>query len=467
MVPVIYVTSFLLLHNHHFFKFNRKNYALPKSETKLKILMFGWEFPPHISGGLGTACYGLTKNLAAHEDIDLTFVVPKVYGDETATAMKLLGANEVELSGQKVKKQEELERRTLQKLNQHVSAYVTPEQYEKILIENQIEAKGPLIKPSSGKLKFTGQYGHSLFEEISRYGTVASEIAKSEQHDIIHAHDWLTYPAGIEAKKVSGKPLVVHVHATEFDRCGENHDNQVFKIEKRGMEIADKVITVSDFTRKIVIEKYKIPPAKVVTVHNGVEPVDKSRIKDMWKMGTKDRIVTFLGRITSQKGPEYFIEAANKVLQRMDNVRFVMAGGGDLMEKMIRYAARLHISDKFHFTGFLKGDDVYRMYAMSNLYIMPSVSEPFGISPLEAIQSGVPVIISKQSGVSEVLSNAIKVDFWDIDAMADAIHGVLCYPALSGMLKNNSLQEVKNLTWFDAAKKIKEIYHQMAYLKAS
>lgn len=259
----------------------------------------------------------------------------------------------------------------------------------------------------------------------------------------------------------------MHVHSTEFDRCGENLNKQVYEIEKRGMEIADKVITVSEYTRKIVTEKYKISPAKVITVHNGVEPIDKSELKNLRKIGAKDKIVTFLGRITSQKGPEYFIEAAYKVLQRMNDVRFVMAGVGDLLEKMICYSARFHISDKFHFTGFLKGDDVYRMYAMSDLYIMPSVSEPFGISPLEAVQSGVPVIISKQSGVSEVLTNAIKIDFWDTDAMADAIHGILCYPALSGMLKNNSLQEVQNLKWSHVAMKIKEIYHQMIYLKVS
>lgn len=429
--------------------------------------MFGWEFPPHISGGLGTACYGLTKNLVTLDDIDLTFVVPKAYGDETKNGMKLVGADQVELCDEKIRKHKEIERKHLKSFKQQISAYITPEQYEKLLVQNQLKVKESLIKSSTGKLEFTGQYGSNLFEEISRYGIVASEIARCSQHDIIHAHDWLTYPAGIEAKKVSGKPLVVHVHATEFDRCGENHNKQVFKIEKRGMEVADKVITVSDFTRRIVTEKYKIPSFKVTTIHNGVEPVNKSQIKNLWKIGTNDRIVTFLGRITSQKGPEYFIEAAHKVLQRMTDVRFVMAGSGDLMERMIQYAARLHISDKFHFTGFLKGEDVYRMYGMSDLYVMPSVSEPFGISPLEAIQSNVPVIISNQSGVSEVLTNAIKIDFWDINAMADAIHGILSYPALSRMLKNNSWDEVQNLKWSNAAMKIKEIYYQMIYQKAS
>jgi len=429
----------------------------------MKILMFGWEFPPHISGGLGTACYGLTKSLAMLENIDLTFVVPKMYGDEKNPGMKLIGANTVELPNEKIKKQWEYERSELKKYSQHISAYITPEQYVKIMHENKVKSKNSIIKSSSGKFDFSGQYGPSLFEEIKRYSVVASEIAQNYEHDVIHAHDWLTYSASIEAKKVSGKPLVVHVHATEFDRCGENYNKKVYNLEKEGMEVADKVITVSEYTRKIVIDRYKISPMKVVTVHNAVEPVNNTEIKNIWKMGNNDKIVTFLGRITSQKGPEYFIEAAGKVLKRLNNVRFIMAGSGDLMQKMIHFVAKLGISDRFHFPGFLYGDDVYRMLSMSDLYVMPSVSEPFGISPLEAIQSNVPVIISKQSGVSEVLNNVIKVDFWDVDSMADAIYGILCFPALSVMLKNNSIKEVENLKWSDVALKIKEIYHQMIY----
>jgi len=424
--------------------------------------MFGWEFPPHITGGLGTACYGLTKNLTLFDDIGLTFVVPKVYGDENKSGMNLVAAGDVELTNEIVRKQKESEKKLLECCRQ-ISAYCTPEQYDKLLLEKQEKLKQSGYSSSSGQLKFSGQYGSDLFEEISRYGVVASQIAGKEHHDIIHAHDWLTFQAGIEAKKKSGKPLVIHVHATEFDRSSEIQNKRVYDIEKRGMEAADKIITVSHFTRNIVINKYGISPLKVTTVHNGVEPVTKNEIKKLWKMGTDDRIVTFLGRITSQKGPVYFIEAAYKILQKLDHVRFVMAGGGDMLEKMIEHVARLRISDKFHFTGFLKGDDVYRMYAMSDVYVMPSVSEPFGIAPLEAIQSQVPVIISKQSGVSEVLTNAIKIDFWDTDAMADAIYGILCYPALSGFLKNNGSNEVENLKWFDAASKIREIYYQLAY----
>jgi len=433
----------------------------------MKVLMFGWEFPPYISGGLGTACYGLTKGLASFDDVDLTFVVPKVYGNEDKVDMKLIGASDVELSDKILLKQRKLEMRKFHDFAQQISAYITPEQYEKLLIEQKERVKDKVINTPSGKLEFTGKYGTSLFKEISRYGVVASEIARNEPHDVIHAHDWLTYPAGIEAKKVSGNPLIVHVHATEYDRCGENHNKNVYEIERSGMEFADKIITVSDFTRNIVIREYNISPSKVVTVHNAVEPANNGTIDNLWKIGTNEKIVTFLGRITWQKGPKYFIKAAYKVLQKMDNGTFVMAGSGDLMKDMIKYVAKLKIADRFHFTGFLKGDDVYRMYAMSDLYVMPSVSEPFGISPLEAIQSNVPVIISKQSGVSEVINNAIKIDFWDTDSMADAIYGVLNYPSLKKHLTNNGKQEVDNLRWTNVAAKIKEIYYQVAYRRAS
>jgi glycogen synthase len=428
----------------------------------MKVIMFGWEYPPHISGGLGTACYGLTKGLVSFDDINLTFVVPKAYGDEDKHGINLIGASDVELSKKIIANQKVLEESMLYEFSQQVSAYTSPSEYERIL-RNQIEkitrSSG---SKSEGKLEFCGMYGTSLFEEISRYGVIASELVQKEHYDIIHAHDWLTYPAGIEAKKVSGKPLIVHVHATEYDRSGENYDKRVFDIEQRGMEIAEKVISVSDFTRNTIITKYHIDPAKVITIHNAVEPVNFGKIENLWKLGTNDKIVTFLGRITRQKGPQYFIEAAYKVLQKMDNVRFVMAGSGDLIESMIKQVARLKISDKFHFTGFLQGEDVYRMYEMSDLYVMPSVSEPFGISPLEAIQSNVPVIMSKQSGVSEVIKNAIKVDFWDIEAMADAIYGILNYSALANLLKNRSKMEVDFLTWDKVAKKVKEVYYQIA-----
>jgi glycogen(starch) synthase len=428
----------------------------------MKVLMFGWEFPPHISGGLGTACYGLSKGLVSFSDIDLTFVVPKKFGGEDISRMQLLGASDVELSGKTLLKHRESESKESYTFESHISAYTTPELYEKQIREQKEKLSNTIGTSSSGRLEFSGKYGSSLFEEISRYSVVASELAGREHYDVIHAHDWLTYPAGIEASKVLNKPLVVHVHATEFDRCGDNLNKRVFEIERKGMEIAHKVITVSEFTRNTVINKYNIDPSKVVTIHNAVEPISSKNIDNTWKIGTNDKIVTYLGRITRQKGPEYFVEAAWKVLQKMNNVRFVMAGSGDLMEQIIKQVARLKISNKFHFTGFLKGEDVYRMYTVSDLYVMPSVSEPFGISPLEAIQSNVPVIISKQSGVSEVINNAIKVDYWDINAMADAIYGILNYKPLANYLRNYSKKEIDFLTWANVAKKVKDVYYEIA-----
>ena len=433
----------------------------------MKVLMFGWEFPPNISGGLGTACYGLTKGLSSLDGIDLTFIVPKVYGNEDKTGIKLIGAGDVVLSKKLLLKQRRLEIKKSLTSDQQISAYVTPKQYKKLIeIQSRTDINKVKKNTSPGKLEFAGKYGLSLFDEISRYALVASEIARNESHNIIHAHDWLTYPAGIAAKEVSGSPLIVHVHSTEYDRSGENPNTRVYEVERRGMEIADKVITVSNFTRNIVIRKYNIDPSKIITVHNAVDTAIRIPSTNTHRKGPNDKIVTFLGRITKQKGPEYFVKAAYKVLQNMDNVRFVMAGSGDMMEDMIRLVARLHIADRFHFTGFLKGDDVTRMLAMSDLYVMPSVSEPFGISTLEAIQNNVPVLISKQSGVSEVITHAIKVDFWDIDFMADAIYGILNYPSLGNYIKKNSLREVNSLRWIKAAEKVKEIYYHAARCKA-
>lgn len=423
----------------------------------MKVLMFGWEFPPHISGGLGTACYGLTKGMSHISDLEVLFVVPKAYGDEDQQSMRLIGANQVYVSQKKInyinfKKQVEFI-----EVGSNMVPYVDPEEYYNLTSFEVAGIRGDTFINHEGKIDFSGKYGTGLMTEIVNYALVANIIAQENSFEVIHAHDWLAYPAGIAAKEASGKPLVVHVHATDFDRSGGNVNPTVYEIEKRGMEAADKVITVSNLTRNIVIEKYGIPEDKVVTVYNAVDPLKDNEVLGI-KKGVNEKIVTFLGRITMQKGPEFFIEAAHKVLQKMDNVRFVMAGSGDMMEKMIRRAAELKMTDKFHFTGFLKGDDVFRMLAISDLYVMPSVSEPFGISPLEAMQSNVPVLISHQSGVAEILTYAIKSNFWDVDAMADAIYGVLNYSALSKMFKKHGKIEVDNLQWEHSARRVKDIY---------
>ncbi len=421
----------------------------------MKVLMFGWEFPPHISGGLGTACYGLTKAMSKIPDLDVLFVVPKAYGDEDESAARVMGAGDVVIDQEQLKIKGFKKEINYIEVESSLIPYVTEEEYFQLVSKHFGHVKTSITHNFKGKLHFTGKYGANLYEEINNYAMVAAMIAVQQDFDIIHAHDWLTYPAGIAAKEVSGKPLVIHVHATDFDRSGGHVNPYVFEIEKQGMQKADKIITVSNLTRDIVINKYGINPSKVVTVHNAVEPV----LRDQ-EMGRPfdDKIVTFLGRITLQKGPEYFIEAARKVLKRMDNVRFVMAGSGDMLNRMVSHVARVGVAHRFHFTGFLSGDDVYKMYEMSDVYVMPSISEPFGIAPLEAMQSNVPVIISRQSGVSEVLNYAIKIDFWDIDAMADAIYGILNYDALSVMFKKHGKLEVQSLQWEKSASKIHQIY---------
>ena len=426
----------------------------------MRVLMFGWEFPPHISGGLGTASYGLTKGMATLDDLEVIFVVPKAWGDEDQTVVRLVGANKVPMSFRKVYYKGF--RRALEKIevSSKIVPYTDPEDFWKLTRSEVSGYKLFVHTDNKGMVDFSGKYDSNLMDEIKKYAIVASVIAEENEFDVIHAHDWLAYPAGIAAMEVSGKPLVIHVHATDFDRSGGNVNPDVYQIEKSGMDAASKIITVSNLTRDIVIHKYFINPDKVETVYNAVEPVNISE-RNMIKKGFDEKVVTFLGRITLQKGPEYFIEAAYKVLQVMDNVRFVMAGSGDMMERMMRRAAALKITDRFHFTGFLKGADVFMLLDLSDVYIMPSVSEPFGISPLEAMQSNVPVIISKQSGVAEILTHAVKTDFWDIDAMADSIYGILNYPALANMFIKKGKEEVIRLKWDNSARHVRDVYSRV------
>ena len=425
--------------------------------------MFGWEFPPHIAGGLGTACYGMTRGLARN-GVDVTFVMPHASGDEDERFVDIVNASDVETVFGKVDSDSEdiISKMSFIHIDSNLVPYLSPEDYETYHDEfvKTGEKRWETRDVWSQRYTFSGKYGANLLEEIARYAIVAAQVAKNleGQFDVIHAHDWLTYFAGIAAKRVSGKPLVVHMHATEFDRSGENINTQTYAIERAGMHAADRVIAVSNLTRNIVINRYGVPAEKVVAVHNAVRFTDKG---DPWpERGVDDKIVTFLGRITFQKGPDYFVEAAAKVLKQVPNVRFVMAGSGDMMNHVIRRVARLGIADRFHFTGFLKGDDVHKMFQLSDVYIMPSVSEPFGISPLEAMRSNVPTIISHQSGVAEVLDYAIKVNYWDVDAMADAIYGLISYPALAKMFQEKGMEEVNNLKWFNAAVKIKDVYQQ-------
>lgn len=417
----------------------------------MKALMFGWEFPPHILGGLGTASYGLTQGMAENGDMEISFVIPKPWGDEDKTFANIIGACNTPVAWRNVSREY---------VESRIGKYMDPQLY--FDLRDHIYADFNYMRLNDlGCIEFSGRYPDNLMEEINNYSIVAGVIARTVPCDVIHSHDWLTYPAGIHAKLVTGKPLVIHVHATDFDRSRGNVNPEVYRIEKDGMDTADHIITVSDLTRKTVIEKYHIDPSKVTTVHNAVIPLSEDILSIPRNNRRKEKIVTFLGRITMQKGPEYFVEAAARVLKKNRNVRFVMAGNGDMMDAMVRLAAKRDIADRFHFPGFLKGKEVYEMLAGSDVYVMPSVSEPFGISPLEAMQMGVPSIISKQSGCAEILENVIKVDYWDIDALADSMHALTSYSGLHDSMSRNGIEEMKGITWIKAGAKVIDIYKRL------
>jgi len=428
----------------------------------MNVLMLGWEFPPNISGGLGTACEGIVKGLSAYSDVHVIFVVPKSTGLENTSNFKLIDAEKIANTGDVIFSESQSNRYRTIKILSRLLPYDSPEDFSKLehfsneKIESGFEIEQSGLTSQSPNFHFTGKYGPDLFREINNYALIVKIIAENNQFELIHVHDWLTFPAGIAARQISGKPLLVHVHSTDFDRSGGKINPSIYSIEKQGFEQADKIIAVSNRIKKRLVSDYGISSKKITTVYNAIDP--KAINNNPVKRKFDEKVVTFLGRITIQKGPEYFFEVARLVLQRMKNVRFVMAGNGDLMDKMVDLSARYGISNKFHFAGFLKGKEIEEMLEMSDIVIMPSVSEPFGIVPLEAMQAKVPVIISLQSGVSELIRNVIKADFWDIDAMADAIHAIISHNPLSKVMAREGNEEVNKFNWKQSAGHIRNVY---------
>jgi len=442
--------------------------------------MLGWEFPPFISGGLGTACYGLTKAMSSI-GTDILFVLPRPVTSPFSTHLRLVSPRPgslLEMPSREFRL-DEFEHVTFRTVNSNLGdPYQSAADFEAqqqtiadreklaraVKVEESEMAAAPLppqsksvVPPSPG-----GHYAGDLFTEIQRYAALAAEIARNESFEVVHAHDWMTFPAGLAVAALKGVPLVVHVHSTEFDRSGLHVDQRIYDIERRGMHGAIRVIAVSHLTRNLITHHYGIDPAKVEVVYNAIEKTNGNGNFDeeQYSIHSNEKIVLFLGRITMQKGPEYFLAAAKKVLEVMDNVKFVMAGSGDMIRRVIEMAAQMGIGHKVLFTGFLRGADVEKVFRMADLYVMPSVSEPFGIAPLEAMSHDVPVIISKQSGVSEVLTHALKVDFWDVNEMANKIIAVLRHPPLASTLRQHGSFEVKRMSWTDAARACVQVYEE-------
>jgi len=392
--------------------------------------MFGWEFPPFNSGGLGVACYGLAKALAKR-GVEVIFVLPKKINC-SVDFCRLIFADDNPQDSQHLLR----------------ATYLSPDQYSKVM-------QGLFLPGAMG-----------LFAEVQRYALLAKQIAKRERFDIIHAHDWLCYPAGLAANEVSGKPLVVHIHATEFDRSGGiNINSYVYAIEKQGFEAAEKIIAVSNFTKQKVVKHYGIEPEKIRVVHNALDlrraSDEFSNLLDFGRLKEKFKLVLFLGRLTLQKGPDYFLQAAKRVLEKRQDVYFIIAGSGDMEAQLINQAIDLSIAERVIFTGFLRDQNLVKIYQMADLFVMPSVSEPFGLTALEALSQGTPAIISKQSGVSEVIKNCLQVDFWDINQMASKILAVLNYPVLKDVLRENAVGEVEKITWDNSAVACLSVYNEV------
>lgn len=417
----------------------------------MKVLMFGWEYPPHVFGGLATANFGISEGLAAQGDIETVLCLPHPFGDESQNACRIVAMNAVPIAWRDVDRDY---------VQGRVGNIMNPDYYFEC--RNHLYADFNYMNLNDlGCIEFGAGYSGYLPDAINNYSIVAGVVARAESFDIIHAHDWLTYPAGIHAKQVSGKPLCIHVHATDFDRSRGNVNPTVYGIEKNGMDHADCIMCVSELTRQTVINHYHQDPRKCFTVHNAVYPLkDELQAIPRPDHTGKEKVVTFLGRITMQKGPEYFVEAANMVLKRTKNVRFCFAGSGDMMEAMIQLAAERGIADRFHFPGFMRGKEVYECLKDSDVYVMPSVSEPFGISPLEAMQCGTPSIISYQSGCAEILHNCIKVDYWDVHALADAIYSICTNESLFKYLQTEGKNEVDQITWVKVGAWIRTLYRR-------
>ncbi len=430
----------------------------------LKVLMYGWEFPPFISGGLGIACHDITKALIDF-GVEVNFVLPNFPDNiENSTKVNIINSSKIRVS-----KTEFLERKdsikellNLHKIDSILSPYITEYEYLEKL-ESLQEFSNFEEKTNSYLLNINASYGPNLLAEASRYAFIAGFIAQKVEHDIIHVHDWMTVLAGIEARKFSSKPLIYQVHALETDRSDKDSLNiNVFNIEKYGLEQADLIIAVSHYTKACIVENYGINPDKIKVVHNSVSKV-KVKTSNNKIVTKKDgqKLVLFLGRVTYQKGPDYFLEAAAKILKFDKNIQFVIAGHGDMINRLIERTAELKIGNKVHFTGFLNRVEVEALFRAADIYVMPSVSEPFGISGLEAALFDVPVILSKQTGVSEVLHNSLKVDFWDTNELANQIISLLKNPALEKQILLGAARELKETQWENSARKIIDIYETM------
>lgn len=444
-----------------------------------RVLMFGWEFPPLMAGGLGVACQALVQSLV-RRNVNINLVLPKVTGEEESHNFTIYATNtwheiiEAEIQEYNVQN-------IINEVAQNIYINPTCPSYTsantnkspihidllsktiltkltKELKRNRKQLPTAKISNPAPTVKNLQVYGSNLMHEIYQYNNAVGSIANYLEYDVIHCHDWLTIGAGIIAKQQSNKPLIVQIHCTEYDRCPGYGNDDIHKLEQLGCQYADKVIAVSNRTKQILIDKYHINPHKIEVVHNGIE-LSPENIPATQPLRKKRPKILFLGRVTYQKGPNYFLEAAVQVLKHRPDAEFIMAGTGDMLDYLKVRASELGIQDNIQFLGAIPSTQVSEIYRDVDCFIMSSVSEPFGLTVLEALSQRLPVIVSKQAGVSEVLRHILKYDFWDIDRLTDLILSVINYEPLSQVLKEYSIHELEDISWNVAAEKVNHIYN--------
>ncbi|MFY8020037.1 MAG: glycosyltransferase family 4 protein [Bacteroidia bacterium] len=422
-------------------------------KNRNKVLMFGWEFPPVISGGLGVATLGLCKALSPLADVKM--IIPKSVPNFDIPNIELIGLNSFTREQlQELFKQEHEYSFHEPKFNgkSHYGPYSRIPENE-FISQKFYDVLHEDIKP----FEIDDLYAGDVIKKVIEFARISVQYSLRQKFDVIHAHDWMTFLPGMELKLRTGKPLVLHVHSTEYDRAGEHSKNWVYDLERRAMHLADRIIPVSHYTGSICEKHYGVDRNKIMPVHNGIEAV-KHTVK---KSPFDEKLVIFFGRITMQKGPEYFVEAAKLVLDHHPNVKFVMAGSGDLLRPMIEKTAAYGIGDKFFFTGFLNKVMLNELLAIADVYCMPSVSEPFGLSAVEAVQYGIPTIISKTSGVAEALTGSMQFDVWDVQKFAQYIVAALDYEGLKKSVVDANNHSLETITWENCAQQVVDVYNSI------
>lgn len=426
-------------------------------ENLPKVLMLGWEFPPIINGGLGVACHDLSS--AMSKVADITMVVPKSSLDFKTGKVKLVGANNMDINSLPNYSLSTKMPFNLHSIPVDLDPYYTSSSTgENVSTDFFNVNKGDL---KAGQFDIENLYGGDVIKKVVQFSDIAAAYASTINFDVIHAHDWMTMIAGMKIKEQTGKPLVMHIHSLEVDRSGPQSKGWVYDLEKKGMEYADMLMPVSNFTAENIHQYYGISKDKMSVIHNGSVTVPSYKSKKNFR----EKTVLFVGRLTRQKGPERFLDIAARVLEKDPNVRFVMAGTGDYFKLMLEQSSYKQIGNRFHMTGFLNSEKLRHLFSMTDVYCMPSVSEPFGLSAVEAAQFGIPCVISKQSGVSEVLKGALTFDHWDVNKAADHILSLLNDSIYRDKIVSDAYQNLDNITWDISAQKIIRSYSSYNFIQ--